>query len=248
MDIFSNLDKKIRIIDEKSWFKHCAPAGGNEHWESKRSAKEMALFWLNKAKQDMFLKYLSKFLPINLKFEFAIPEYPTKFDEFKNPRKNDLYIKGISGDKEILILIEGKADEPYGNYYFKDEWITSVIQKSSNKNSKKLDRIINLYHRCNGEAQILDIRYQLIFWLAGAIEEAKRRGVADIILISQEFHSDKTKVNNIQRNTSDLNTFVSFLSKNTIKDIKDNRIEGPINNDLTDNKNVYIGKYISGSK
>lgn len=242
MKIYSDKTKNIEITSVEQWFKNCPPVNPSRQWCNKRSAKEMAIFWTNQNKQDSFLKFLRK-IKNEIKLEYAIPEFDNKFDHYKSPRKNDLCIFAKDGNHEILISIEGKADECFGGNYVEKEWIESINKKIQKENSKKLDRIVGLYQRYNCDSKFLKLRYQLSYWLAGAIDEAIKNNVKTVFLIVQEFHSDLTNENKILKNQTDLDFFINFISNSTFDEVKQNEIIGPINNHLTEGIDMYIGKF-----
>lgn len=89
----------------------------------------------------------------------------------------------------------------------------------------------------------MKLRYQLSYWLAGAIDEAIKNNVKTVFLIVQEFHSDLTNEKKILKNQTDLDFFINFISNSTFDEVKHNEIIGPINNHLTEGIDMYIGKF-----
>ena len=240
MKIYTDKNREITSFEE--WEKYCPPANPKKHWQPKRSAMEMAKFWTNFEKQNEFLAFMRK-NESSITFEQAIPELANKFDDYRSPRKTDLCLFGNQEDEKIFISIEGKADEPFGEYIYK-EWINNIFKKIENGNSRKLDRIIGLYQSFGAKADFLNLKYQLTYWLAGAIEEAIRNEINKVYLIVQVFESKEgTKEKKIEKNEKDLNDFINFISKSKIDKVERNEIIGPINNDFTRNLDLYIGKY-----
>jgi hypothetical protein len=241
MKIYKDSKRNVEISSVEEWFKHCPPAKGEKQWADKRSAKEMANFWTNIHKQNDFLQFLHK-VDKDLILTYALPETATEFDDYESPRKNDLCVYANDGNKEVLIAIEGKADEPFGNYVSK-EWIDSINKKIENDKSEKINRLIGLYKRFDNNALFLKLRYQLTYWLAGAIDEGKRNKMDTVFLIVQEFHSNKTEEKKIMDNKRDLDFFVKFISNSGYEKVNQNEIIGPIKNQYTNEINLYIGKY-----
>ncbi len=226
MKIFSSDTQSTEINSIDSWRINCAPKGKDAQWKPKRSAMELARFWTNKDHQKEFLAFIQNVLP-NISFDYAIPEFPTKFDDYRSPRQNDLVIFAQNNDKKVLISIEGKADEPYGNKLVKEELEKARQTLETKPSSNKLKRIEELIELFSSLPRLLKCRYQLLTWLAGSIKKAE--GYTDtIILISQEFHSDKTTNANIERNSNDLNRFVDLISNGTVQKVKTNEICTPI--------------------
>lgn len=247
MELHSDFEKKQVITDVETWLKLCPPQNKDKQWVDYRSAKEMAKFWDNEDNQKAFSDFFTK-SNNQIKFENGIPEMAMKFDGYKSPRKTDLAIFGKMGSKDTLISIEGKADEPYGENLFKDEFIQSIMTKAITPKSSKINRCIELFQSYNCVAEFLNIRYQLLHWLAGSIKMAESKNIDTIFLISQEFHSHKTTELNINRNKNDFDFFISLISKETKKTSSDNFIVGPFNNEFTKGINVFFGKYVTKLK
>ncbi|MBC8756574.1 hypothetical protein H2O64_18020 [Kordia sp. YSTF-M3] len=242
MKIYKNRKKKVEILTVKEWFEHCPPTNQKKQWVDKRSAKEMAKFWTDNQKRDDFQLYLKK-VSKELVFNYALPEISTEFDDYRSPRKTDLCIFAKNRNRKVLISIEGKADEHFGENYIDKEWILSINAKIKNKKSRKLDRIIELYKRFNSDSEFINLRYQLTYWLAGSIDEAIRNEIDTVFLIVQEFHSDITSKKKIDANKEDLDYFINFITNSSHKRINKNELIGPIKNLFTKQINLYIGKF-----
>jgi hypothetical protein len=243
MKIYKDITKNIEISSVEEWLEHCPPMNPIKQWVEKRSAKEMAKFWMIIENQNEFFKFL-RTNDEGLTFDYAVPEIATKFDNYKSPRKNDLCLFGSSNNQSVLISIEGKADERFGEKLFAQEWISSINEKAQSSNSKKLSRIIELYQRYNQKSNILQLRYQLTYWLAGSIDEAIRNKIDKVYLIVQEFQSDKTTEGKIAENQNDLHNFIDFVSKSAYRNVEPNKIIGPIRNEFTKDINLFIGKFL----
>lgn len=127
-------------------------------------------------------------------FDHAEIEHASKFDEFKNPRKQDLGVWGETKNvKKLFIGIEAKVNEPFGNTISKALQDAKEYLKN-HPNSKAVTRINNLtrdYLGCTPE-EVGDLRYQLLYSLAGtACEEADIRFMFPITFITNEYKSDK---------------------------------------------------------
>lgn len=242
MKIYKDKQKTIEICTVNDWFNNCPPANPKKQWVDKRSALEMARFWIDSQKQNDFLAFLQK-VKEDITFDYAIPEIATTFDTYRNPRKNDLCIYAKEKNDNILVSIEGKSDEPFGDNNVYTEWIESIQEKRKKPESKQIDRLIELYNRFDNKAEFLELRYQLTYWLAGTIEEAIRSHIKSVFLIVQEFHSDITKNQEIIRNASDFDFFVRFISNDRSANVSKNKILGPINNQYTKGIDLYVGKY-----
>ena len=240
MKIYKDFTKKIEITTVDDWLQHCPPMDSSRQWVPKRSAVEMANFWVKSECQNEFISFLKTY-DKDLAFQYAVPEIATKFDNYKNARKNDLCIFASSRNRQVLISIEGKADEPFGDNLFGQQWINSINEVNSS--SKKLNRIVGLYQRFDQQNDILKLRYQLTYWLAGSIDEAIRNNIDTVYLIVQEFHSDQTTNKKVTTNKNDLDNFIEFISKSRYKTVEPNKVIGPVSNEFTKNINLFIGKF-----
>jgi hypothetical protein len=234
MKIYSN-SKDFKEIDSlDKWLKLCSPKGGLKQWKDGFSAKEMAKFWLDEKKSKDFQKFVQKIFP---DFDYIIPEYKSCFDNYKSPRKHDLFI--AEKNNKAIITIEGKVNEPFGNS-FEKEFIANIAEKANEPKSKKMDRMINLYlNYFQSNSDILKIKYQLLCWFAGSLTDAIKKVTDNFIMILQEFTNNKTN----SQNHSDFEEFLKLISEGKPKQIKNKQIIGPIKNKYTKGKNLYIGYY-----
>jgi hypothetical protein len=149
----------IETIHE--WFYKCPPKGKEKHWKDGRSAKETAKHWVHTIPKP-FLELMSE---QNLTYLLCSPEYVTKFDVYKGEGRNhDLLILAKDNNlKPVVISIESKADEPFGDTIEK-RIEAAVNAKKKNENSRATERINELWLSLFGEAidQNSQIKYQLI--------------------------------------------------------------------------------------
>jgi hypothetical protein len=235
MKILKEKGQKAEIKTVEKWFELCPPAKGKAQWQCGHSAKEMAKFWVKTENQIDVENFINSKIP-DCKFDYAIPEFSAKFDDYSSPRKDDLRI--FSSDGKTIVSIEGKVDETFGKTNFSEELIKSIIKKRDNPNSKLLDRIMGLYYNFfNSNGAVFDIMYQLSYWFAGAISEKE---AINIVLILQEFRKENSSKKN-SKNHDEFNKFVSLISENQYNQISENEILGEINNQFTNGKNLYIG-------
>jgi hypothetical protein len=235
MKILKEKGQKDEIQTVEKWFELCPPAKGKAQWQCGHSAKEMAKFWVKTENQIAVEKFVNSKIP-DCNFDYAIPEFPAKFDDSRSPRKDDLRIFSSDGNTEISI--EGKVTETFGSATFCKELELSKIIKQKTPKSKKLDRINGLYlNFFKSNEKILSIRYQLAYWFAGAIAKTKAE---NIVLILQEFRKENSSKKN-SKNHTEFNKFIAFISENQYNQISKNEIVGKINNQFTNGKNLYIG-------
>ena len=236
------------ILTMEDWLRICPPARGILHWKDKRSAKELARFWVNKTNQSKFINFISEYFKSNFEAIEAYPEYNTRFDSYPgNTRQNDLLITGKINNSSVVVSIEAKADESYGEI-IGIQLKRAIDAKLKDNNSKSLNRIFDLWQSIGKlDDQYFNYRYQLFYWIAGTLSEAQRRNCTKAICISQIFNSDTISKSKRLNNDADLNRFLSLLSNNKYPELSKNEIVGPSfvkgNNVIPNNVELYIGKY-----
>jgi hypothetical protein len=241
MKIYTSDTKEHEIRDLEEWFKLSPPEGKEKQWVDNRSAKEMAKFWLNKDNYENFKLFIRQNIG-DFEFDYIVPEYLSKFDSYGKPRQHDLLI--AEKNNKTIITIEGKADEPFGDGTFGERFQKTIDEKISNGNSKALDRMINLYqHYFKSNGVVLSIMYQLTYWFAGSLVDAIKFDTDNVIMILQEFQSSSTAAEKLQDNHVEFEKFIEFISNGKYRTINNKNIIGPINNEYTENKKLYIGYF-----
>ncbi|MEK4509693.1 DUF6946 family protein [Paenibacillus sp. FSL K6-2524] len=233
----------LNISNLTDWFQHAPPAKGEAHWIDGRSAKELAKSWINSGEPKVPGE-LERLLDSHqdtkgVIAEIAIPECETKLDAFNGSgRKHDLIVYGKTSVNKILISIEAKADEPFG------EVISNLIKRySTNPRTKVPERIKQLGLSVFGYREFGHIRYQLLHAVAGTLIEARINNCDQAVFVVHEFvpsgiHSKKSKQNN-----EDFQTFVELL---TGTPLIEGQLIGPIKviggTNIPSNIPLYIGK------
>jgi len=123
-------------------------------------------------------------------------------------RNHDLILSGLSDDKKVLVSVEAKADEPFG------ELICNV--GSNNPNSKipqRLELLKNSIFGRTTDDMIGNVRYQLLTGVAGALIEAKNWGAGISVFIVHEFVSKALDYKKVKLNSNDFKYFVRILSE-----------------------------------
>jgi len=238
------LDAKSNIRSLCEWYDRCPPKAKLKHWKDGRSAKETAKHWLHTIPQP-FIDLLKSH---QLKYILCSPEYESKFDSYRNGRNHDLLLLAKNkNSKDVVITIESKADEPFGDSVANT---IAAAEKEIIKNpkSKALDRINELRIALFGELndKQLDLRYQLLTAVAGTIAEAKQQKVTSAYFLVQTF-IEKENLNHV-KNKEALNSFLRVFTKSEITKIENNEVLGPFrivtnNAYLSSEIDLWIGKY-----
>jgi hypothetical protein len=225
----------------EEWFEFCPPQKGEKQWIDNKSAKEMAKFWLEQDNAEQFKVFIRQKIS-GFDYDYIIPEYESAFDSSESPRKHDLFIAGKNSS--AIITVEGKVEEPFGQMEFGANFCDTINKKMANKKSNALDRMINLYQNYfhhNGE--VLDIRYQLAYWFAGSVVDAIKYDTQNFVMVLQEFKTGSAKEENLVKNHHEFEKFIDFISRGEYKTIGNKQMLGPVENEYTNGKSLYIGYY-----
>ena len=220
--LLSKKDENIKSVDD--WLLFSPPKMKKHHWKDGRSAKELAKAWFEtgKPKMPQELENILQSHPLTRNFvpKFAIPEYITHLDNFFGGQRNhDLITSGLSDGKKILVSVEAKADESFG------ELICNVGSKNPNsKIPQRLELLKNSIFGPTTDDVIGNVRYQLLTGVAGALIEAKNKGAGISVFIVHEFISKALDYKKIEQNSDDLEYFVRILSRKTDLLIQSNEL------------------------
>lgn len=97
---------------------------------------------------------------------YVFPEKETPLDSYGKGRNHDLILVGRNQQERILISIEAKADESYGD-------LVSKRLKNASLTSNIPKRIEQLTAALIGNKSSHHLRYQLLHGIAGTLIEAK---------------------------------------------------------------------------
>ncbi len=180
--------------------------------EDGKSAKTLAQFCKENDVESIIKEWISQIVGEDFSLDTATPEMSTKFDNYGKGRTHDLgiYGKTVSG-KRIFIGVEAKVNETFGgtvqSVYDKVAYLKSV-----GKNSNLDARIEGLKKKYFSDLPLDDIRYQLLYAIAGTLCEE-----ADImILLFTTFETRQYKEKYGKRNDEDLTAFLNLLKAKPI--------------------------------
>ncbi len=201
------------IASVNDWFSFSPPAKGGTQWKDGRSAKELAKAWFRTGKAQIPVELLSLLQshPITRDFDMVvgIPEKETILDDFKGSGRNhDMVLIGETPDNRILIAVEAKTDEPFGEII--GDYIRSSVK--ANPRSRVPDRIHQLSMGLFGHTEVARLRYQLLHAAAGTLIEATNQNASHAVLVIHEFIPSTGKTDKAKQNEQDLAAFIEVLS------------------------------------
>ena len=171
--------RRLSTLDE--WRKYAPPQGGDRHWKDGRSAKESAKSWLAAAPliPAEIADTLSSHNDIGTLCDWrAEPEKEIPFDDFNGPANIDVLLTGRDENGSIVVAVEAKADESFGQIVEK----TLSAARSRLKNNPRSNGVTRIeqllaaiFGAVTDQTDILELRYQLLTVTAAAMAEAKRQ-------------------------------------------------------------------------
>jgi len=244
-----HIGKEIRSVDD--WFKLAPPKKGTAQWKDRRSAKELAKAWFPASGNPNVPSELRTLLDSrketrNIAFDRGEPERVTRFDRCGGEGRNaDLVLWGRCRAGKVLVSIEAKADESFG------ETAGEYMQKAVARNprSRVPDRFDLLCRGLLGVTQASPaarhLRYQLLTGVAGALAEAQACGADITVFVVHEFIGSTNPVK-VAANAADLNAFVSLLSNRCVPTVSPGSLCGPFsvpgNAHFAGTNRLFIGK------
>jgi len=183
-------------------------------WKDGRSAKECAKAWLRRGTPAVpaELKALLGSHPgtTGLSLHTATTEIETKLDDYRGKgRVHDLLAEGKVREQRVTVSVEAKADESFG------ELVGEARSRALARSPRSMvpARIDGLRAALFGPGvNIEDLRYQLVYGVAGALIEAARRNATVAIFAVHEFvipgHFSPIRV---RRNADDFDAIVRAL-------------------------------------
>src|SRR6202046_3480292 len=172
------------ILSVEDWLRYAPPKKGELQWKDKRSAKELAQSWFRSGTAkppDELSALLEEKFGAGVAFDEAKPECIIELDDFEGEHRNcDLVVLCNIGTKRMVINVEAKADEAFGDligkYY--DQRIASSRDGQPSRSNVPA-RIRQLSKALLGrelEEETRRLRYQLLHAAAATLIETKKNG------------------------------------------------------------------------
>lgn len=217
----SNKNNRL-ITNLESWKTAFIEVDKEKNWEEGRSACTLAKYFTtpNIEESDGIKKikeYLEALGYSNLKFTSAEIEHESRFDSFRGQgRMQDLVIWGESEKGSILTCIEAKVDEEFNELLNKAyDNAKQKFDETPRSNAKnRIEELCKKYLNVNAESiksgDENNIRYQLLYYLAGSICEAKEYGNVVFMPIIV-FKTNKYNETKREMNREDYERFIEAL-------------------------------------
>ena len=157
-------------------------------WEPLKSALEMAVCWEAARNSDRGLppEVLAAIdsLPElqGASLLIGLPEHQVQFEGGGHPSQNDLWALLRVRSDLVSMAVEAKAGEPL------DDIVRDWLPRDGER-SRKPERLAALRRRLGiDDADVADIRYQLLHRTASVLKEAERFGARWAVIVVQSFN------------------------------------------------------------
>lgn len=174
--------KGSQIVDFESWKFAFIEVDRDLHWKEGRSAYSLAYDFSYPSINESngvrrVIDTLQAFGLENINLQEGLIEYESKFDAYRNGRKQDLILFGETSKSNLVVCIEAKVDEPFGESLVSayQSAIDELIEKPKSQKKQRIDSLLARFYPTKAIEEIGLIRYQLLYFLAGSLGEAKKR-------------------------------------------------------------------------
>lgn len=190
-------------------------ADPEKQWKRSYSAFELAHAW---AKTSQFPKQVERVFTASqhsifhdLEIVMMVPEHQVYLDTRRAPSQNDLFVLARNQNGLIVIMVEGKVNEPFGPMI--NEWL---MDGSEGKQSRLFFLMNEL--GIHDVDSLKGIRYQLLHRTSSALLEARKYHAKNALMLVHSFSQEG----------SWLNDYVQLLNVYGLTGNHDT-ISGPIN-------------------
>lgn len=169
-------DNGITNVD--TWRAKAPPMGKDAQWVDGRSAKELAKYMtqnyplLPQEMEDV----LKDFVSVQSEFDWAA-EYVTRFEPFGLGRGEGRNHDAFLYNHELVVGIEGKADEPFGS-----QTVGEAFKSATPNKQKRIHGMIQMLFGGTPEGHE-HIRYQLMTATTATLLEATKKHVKKALLL-----------------------------------------------------------------
>lgn len=232
------------ITSIEDWGRLAGPASAT-HWKEGRSAYELARWWIEGDGEEAVLALLREHFD-SPHIHTAVPEAQTAFDEWPGGTRNhDLLLACTDGTGPLVVGVEAKADETYGQTVAAYR-AAAEKRPDSGESTNAPQRLEGLTRNLAGSTPDEDpalrpLRFQLFSALAGTIAAASAEGAKRAVLLIVELVTDATSEELRVANHADLAAFAKRVFELEIPDHGDWLVRGPARSTGGHEARVWLG-------
>ena len=196
------------IFDLDTWFRIAPPMGGEKHWKEGRSAMELARYMMSayplvpKEMEEALLLFTDQTAEFDWK-----AEYVTDFQSLGLGKGEGRNHDAFLCHSDVVVGIEGKADEPLGS-----QLIGGALETASENKKQRIEKMIQMLFGDVSENH-KNIRYQLVTAAVATLLEANKRNVGKAVLMVIVFKKKGCfSEKKVKANNEDIQRFLNELS------------------------------------
>jgi hypothetical protein len=230
----ANLKLKNRqgtpITDWRDW----TPPKDAKHWKAGRSAMELARAWFTSSTPQCPLEVeallASHPATSGIEFTEGVPEFISGLPGGSGGRNHDLLLRGRSASGPIIVSVEGKANETFGNQCVGRYYRNALASTKPTTAHKRIELLLQMMFAPGArpdQAPWSNIPYQLLSGVAATAVQAAREDCPIGIFILHEFHTTLVTARKVSANAAAYTAFLEALLGIPQSSIHDGQIYGP---------------------
>jgi len=218
-----------QITDWRAWTR----PKKDYQWRAGRSAMELARAWfvspMPVCPREIADLLASHPLATGVTLVEGIPEHVTSLPERGEGRNHDLLLLGHGGSGSIVISVEAKVDESFGET-IGTYWNNGRRSATPTRAPARIEALLSMAFGAAAHPDAVPwrgLRYQLLTAVTGTAIEASRRQAATAVVVVHEFRTENMDGENVAVNKEDFETFVSVLLGLPPSEVVQGRLYGP---------------------
>jgi hypothetical protein len=186
---------------------------------------------------------------MGLVLSHGYPEHVTGLPRRGEGRNHDLLLFGQHQGAPIVVSIEAKVDETFGDRVGK--YWSKMIKNEKSGAPRRIETLLSCVFGTSAkpdETPWKNLRYQLLTALVGTAIEASLAGARVGVFIVHELHTAKAKEHKLVRNTVAVADFLRACGLKANDDDQPGQLYGPISVksavDSTSSVDIFVGRAV----
>jgi hypothetical protein len=249
----------VAITSELTWFVAAPPKKGELQWKAGSSALELARAWCRPKPApptEMLAALDSHADTAQFRITDAIAEQVSPLDNERGEHRNhDLVVVGSASSGPLLVAVEGKAGEVFGDQtagaYYTKQFETPksrVPHRIAGLVKALTGTTIDPDHAPELHSPLADRGYQLLTASVGAVLEAERWHCLRAVLLVHEFANDPMTAkqsSGLAKSKIDLDAFVAAISGDAVTEVAPGVCVGPFPTHATPFVSGSVALYVA---